>query len=90
MLGIGLGLAPMPVTYTLGVFTPALIAAFGWTRAEILFVTVPMLLGILPASFAAGWLADRHGVRRLVMGSQLLFGACFVVLGLFVGGRAPG
>jgi MFS family permease len=66
------------------VFLPSLQAEFGWTRAQILTAALVMNLGILPAWMAAGWIADRYGVRRLVMISQVLLGLCFAALGVGV------
>ena len=39
--------------------------------------------GALPASLAVGWIADRYGVRRLIMRSQIALGLSFVGLGAF-------
>jgi MFS family permease len=72
----------MAAGYTLGVLTKPLEDAFGWSRQQILAATFVQLLGILPASFVVGWIADRYGVARVILLSQLGLGLSFVALGL--------
>jgi MFS family permease len=84
LLGIGLGLSPMPF-YTLGVFAPHLAREFGWSIGEImagLTVTTVMMLWAAPA---VGLLAGRFGVRRVALASLVLFGLAFMALGLSSG-----
>lgn len=83
LLGIGLGVAPLAATYTLGALVGPLSAEFGWSRASIMSVSLVMLVGMTPTAFAVGWIADRHGVRSVVVFSQVAFAACFAALGLF-------
>jgi MFS family permease len=57
---------------------------FGWSDGQILaalvFVTVPTLV----MAVVAGWIADRYGVRRVVLTSQFAFGLSFIAIGLWV------
>jgi MFS family permease len=88
MIGIALGLAPLGTTYTLGPMSDALAAAFGWTRAEIMFATVAATIGLLPASLVIGWVIDRAGVRRVVILSQFGLAICFAALATFTNSLA--
>ncbi len=84
MMGLAFSIATLGFTYSIGAFVNPLVAEFGWTRQDILsaqlFITVPTIL----TSAAVGWLADRHGVRRLILVSQALFGLSFFALALFL------
>lgn len=79
MLGIGLGLSPLPF-YTVGVFAPLLMAAFGWKMSEILTSLLITTAMIVWAGPIAGLLAVRWGVRRVALGSTALFGFSFMSL----------
>ena len=83
-LGLMLGVATMAFSYTIGVFTRPLMREFGWSDAQVLaalvFVTVPTLV----MAVVAGWIADRYGVRRVVLVSQFAFGLSFIAIALFV------
>jgi MFS family permease len=83
-LGLMLGVSTMAFAYTIGIFTRPLMLEFGWSDAQILaalvFVTVPTLV----MAVVAGWIADRYGVRRVVLVSQLAFGLSFFAIALFV------
>ena len=84
LLGIGLGLSPMPF-YTMGVFAPHMAKEFGWSIGEImggLTVTTFMVLWAAPL---VGVLAGRIGVRRVALASLPLFGLAFMTLGLSTG-----
>jgi len=76
MLGIGLGLSPLPF-YTIGVLAPELAREFGWGFAEILGGLPIMTFAVLLASPLVGLLADRIGVRTVALLSLLLFGLAF-------------
>lgn len=77
MVGIGLGLSPVPF-YTAGIFAPVLAHQFRWDFAQI-FAGFPILVaGVLIMSPVIGWLSDRHGVRRITLGSCILFSLCFM------------
>jgi MFS family permease len=83
-LGLMLGVSTMAFAYTIGIFTRPLMLEFGWSDAQILaalvFVTIPTLV----MAVVAGWIADRYGVRRVVLVSQLAFGLSFFAIALFV------
>ena len=81
LLGIGLGLSPLPY-YTLGVFAPHLTAAFGWPIDRIMFGLTVMTLMVLWAAPLTGLLAQKYGVRRIAITSIILFSLAFMSLGL--------
>lgn len=76
MLGIGLGLSPLPF-YTIGILAPELAREFGWGFAEILGGLPIMTFAVLIASPAVGLLADRIGVRTVALASLLLFSLAY-------------
>ncbi|WP_051651334.1 MFS transporter [Brevundimonas bacteroides] len=76
MLGIGLGLSPLPF-YTIGILAPELAREFGWGFAEILGGLPIMTFAVLLGSPLVGLLADRVGVRAVALWSLLLFGLAF-------------
>lgn len=84
MLGIGLGLSPMPF-YTIGVFAPELKQAFGWSMGDIMGGIAMTTLVTVIAGPAVGMLAGRLGVRRVALTSVLLFGLVFCALSLQTG-----
>jgi MFS family permease len=77
MLGIGLGLSPLPF-YTTGVFAPYLTKAFGWTLSQIMAGITVTTAVVLVAGPAAGFLAVRYGARRVALISVVLFALAFV------------
>lgn len=81
MLGIGLGLSPVPF-YTIGILAPELAKTFGWGFAEIMGGLPIMTFAVLVASPVAGMLADRFGVRRVALASVVLFALAFMLFGL--------
>lgn len=81
VLGIGLGLSPMPI-YTFGVFAPYLAAEFGWSMAEIMSGLAVTTLVVVWAGPLAGFLAVRYGARRVALLSSLLFGLALCGLSL--------
>jgi MFS family permease len=84
MLGIALGLSPLPF-YTIGVFAPHLAKAFGWSQGQIMGGLTMTTLMVLWAGPAVGWLATRWPVRRVAIGSLVLFSLAFMALGLSSG-----
>lgn len=83
-LGIGLGLAPIPI-YTLGVFAGPLAEEFNWGVDKV-FLALPVLtLCVLFLSPLAGMLVDRVGVRKVAIGSIIGFG-----VGLMLHSLNPG
>jgi MFS family permease len=81
MLGIGLGLSPLPF-YTIGILAKPLAKAFGWGFGQIFFgVTITSI--VLPfASPLIGLLSERFGVRRVALTSLVLFSLAFMALSL--------
>lgn len=79
LLGIGLGLSPMPF-YTIGVFAPHLAQEFGWSIGQIMGgITITSVM-VLWAGPVAGIIAGRYGVRRVALTSLVLFGLAFMAL----------
>jgi MFS family permease len=81
MFGIALGLSPMPF-YTIGIFAPTLAHEFNWTFAQIFAGITCTTLGVIIASPAVGFAADRFGVRPVALTSVVFFGLSFMALGL--------
>jgi predicted MFS family arabinose efflux permease len=77
MLGIGLGLSPVPF-YTIGIFAPELARTFHWGFGQVMGGLPITTLAVLVASPLVGLLADRFGVRRVALVSVALFGASFM------------
>jgi predicted MFS family arabinose efflux permease len=77
MLGVGLGLSPLPF-YTMGLFAPRLAAEFGWGMGQIFFgITITSMVVIL-AGPLAGYLAGRWGARPVAITSLVLFSLAFM------------
>jgi sugar porter (SP) family MFS transporter len=71
--------------YDLGVVAGALLflrPAFGLDSVEVGLVTSSLLLGAMIGALGCGPLSDRHGRRRLLMGSAILFGVGALVASL--------
>jgi MFS family permease len=81
LLGIGLGLSPLPY-YTMGVFAPHLKQAFGWSIGQIMAGLTVTSLMTLWAGPLVGILAIRCGVRWVALISLVLFSLAFMALGL--------
>ena len=77
MLGIGLGLSPVPF-YTIGMLAPELAREFGWAFGDIMAGLPIMTFAVLVASPVVGLLADRVGVRPIALISVVLFGFSFM------------
>lgn len=77
MLGIGLGLSPVPL-YSTGALAPHLAEAFGWGFGQIMAGLTVMTLTVLLAAPLVGILADRFGVRPVALVSVVLFGLSFM------------
>lgn len=76
LLGIACGASPLPFN-TLGFFIGPLQAEFGWSLRDIsLGLTLFGVVGALLVP-VFGWLADRHGVRPVALGSLAAFGLVF-------------
>ncbi len=57
MVGCGLGVSSLPI-YTAGVFFPALIAEYGWSRSQLSFAVLLFTLSIGVASPIVGRAID--------------------------------
>jgi MFS family permease len=81
MLGIALGLSPLPF-YTIGVFAPHLVTAFHWSMASIMGGLSAMTIVVVLMGPVTGWLADRFGVRTVAITSVALFGLAMLSFAL--------
>jgi len=81
MLGIGLGLSPLPF-YTTGVIAPFLMKAFGWKIGQIMAGITVTTAVVLFAGPAAGFLAVRFGARKVALTSLVLFSLTFMAFSL--------
>jgi AAHS family 3-hydroxyphenylpropionic acid transporter len=57
-----------------GIAAPHLVKEFGLSPAMLGWVFSAGLLGLLPGAFVGGWLADRVGRKRILIGAVALFG----------------
>lgn len=85
-VGIGLGMGTVAF-YTLGVFAISLArpqseGGLGFSPEQVMLAFPIYTGGVLLFSPIAGALADRLGVRRVVLGSIILFSLVFMTLGL--------
>ena len=81
MLGVGLGLSPLPF-YTIGLFAPQLAAEFGWGMGQIFFGITISTFVVLLAGPLAGFLAARFGARPVALVSLALFAFSFMAFAL--------
>uniref|UniRef100_UPI00258D0B82 MFS transporter n=1 Tax=Pseudomonas sp. TaxID=306 RepID=UPI00258D0B82 len=58
-----------------GTAAPFMAKALGLNTEQLGWVFSAGLLGLLPGAFMGGWLADRTGRKRVLVGAVLLFGA---------------
>lgn len=84
MVGIGLGLSPVPF-YTIGMMAPELVKAFGWSFSAVMGGLPIMTMAVIIAGPLVGLLADRFGVRRVTLISVALFGLAFMAFSLSTG-----
>ncbi|KQT32109.1 hypothetical protein ASG29_09695 [Sphingomonas sp. Leaf412] len=77
MLGIGFG--PGLFQNLSSLFLSGMTTEFGWSRGEVATAAAIGLLGGLVAPFL-GRLADRIGIRPVIVGAMLLLGATYVGL----------
>jgi MFS family permease len=81
IVGFACSLTTLGFTYSIGIFVAPLHQEFGWSRERILLAqTIVTLIAVVLCPFV-GWICDRFGVRRLVIGSQIGIGLCFLALG---------
>ncbi len=64
-----------------GVFVDPLVQQFGWKRGDISFAYSLAFLVGLPAVLVMGWLGDRYGARKLMLGAAVLIGAGTMLMG---------
>ncbi|MDZ3991372.1 3-(3-hydroxy-phenyl)propionate transporter MhpT [Pseudomonas sp. Teo4] len=57
-----------------GIAAPGMAAAFGLDKLQMGWVFSAGILGLLPGALVGGWLADRLGRKRVLIGSVALFG----------------
>ncbi len=77
MLGIGLGLSPLPF-YTTGILAPFLMKIFGWKIGQIMGGITVSTAAVLIGGPLAGFLAVRFGARRVALTSLVLFALSFM------------
>jgi MFS family permease len=82
-VGVGLGTTGLPI-YTSGQFILPLQSAFGWSRSATEGALICLTVGGILMAPLIGALADRLGVRRVALASQL--GLCLGYLGLTLNG----
>lgn len=76
-----LGVVSRADSASFGVFIDPLVARFVWKRGDISFAySLAFLVGV-PAVVCMGWLGDRYGARKLMIGASLLIGTGTVLLG---------
>ena len=85
-IGVGLGLSPIPF-YTLGVFIGPYAAEFGWQVSEILLAFTVMSVVVFLMAPIVGNLADKIGVRKVVMSSIVLFGLSLMAFSIQTGSK---
>lgn len=81
LLGVGIGLGPVPF-YTIGMVAPHLAQEFGWSFSQIMLGLPVMTLGALLAGPLVGLLADRFGVRWVAIISVVIFSLSYMAFGL--------
>lgn len=57
-----------------GIAAPGMASAFGLDKLQMGWVFSAGILGLLPGALIGGWLADRLGRKRILIGSVALFG----------------
>lgn len=86
---IGAGLGPGLYQNLSSLFTPGLEATFGWTRGEIATAAGLALASAVVAP-VVGRVADRFGVRLVIVASMLLLTVAYLWLAGMTGGRGAG
>lgn len=85
-LGMFAGFAPV-FNSTAGIFFSPLTQEFGWGRGDASLSYAASMLGLALVSPLVGRLMDRHGVKRVIGVSILLFGTSVACMGLQNGNR---
>jgi MFS family permease len=83
-LGVACGASPIPL-YAIGVLAVPLTEAFGWGRADVMLAILPLTLALVVSVPFIGALADRIGVRPVVLGALAGFGVTWAALSLLPG-----
>lgn len=83
-LGVACGASPIPL-YAIGVLAVPLTEAFGWGRADVMLAILPLTLALVVSVPFIGALADRIGVRPVVLGALAGFGVTWASLALLPG-----
>ncbi len=84
-IAIPFSLVALGKSYSIGLLSHPLAEEFGWSRGSIMLAPIAITCGLIPASYAVGWIADRYGSRRMITLSLLGFGLCFFALAAFPG-----
>lgn len=82
--GVGIGVGSAIYSYTSNIFAPALIAEFGWTKAE-LAVTGSLALISLFFIPVAGRFVDKVGPRKAAIVGFTIVPLCFLAFSLMTG-----
>ena len=72
-VGTSLSVTPA-VTAVFGVFLVSIAGEFRWPRAEVSGALAAVSIATMMASPLAGWIGDRFGARRTLLGGSLLLG----------------
>jgi MFS family permease len=84
---VGLMWSPSTIALMgLGVFILPLQAEFGWSRAQVVAVSMIINITLLVMSPIQGYLVDRFGARKVIVPSLAIFG-CGLMLFYFMPGR---
>jgi MFS family permease len=86
-LGVACGASPIPL-YAIGVLAVPLTEEFGWGRADVMLAILPLTLALVVSVPFIGALADRIGVRPVVLGALAGFGVTWASLALLPGSLA--
>jgi len=86
-LGVACGASPIPL-YAIGVLAVPITEAFGWGRADVMLAILPLTLALVVSVPFIGALADRIGVRPVVLGALAGFGITWAALALLPGSLA--
>ena len=84
-IGMAIGYAPA-FNATAGVFAPAILREFHWTREQAAISYAASMGGLAAASPFIGMLMDRFGVRRVILVSAILFSLAVACMSLQNGG----
>lgn len=84
-IGMAIGYAPA-FNATAGVFAPAILREFHWTREQAAISYAASMGGLAAASPFVGMLMDRFGVRRVILVSAIVFSLAVACMSLQSGG----